>query len=186
MQPWKTRSRRTVLECGRWLTVESHSVELPDGRIIDDWPWVITPSYVNVVAVTAEGAFVCFRQTKYAVGDISLAIVGGFIEPGEDPLPAARRELLEESGYRADRWTSLGRYVVDSNRGAGEAFPFLAEGARPIQPPDADDLEEQQLLLLSRAEVDAALKRGEFRSLSVAAALALALHRLDVPAHPGA
>ncbi len=67
MQPWKTLAQRTLLECGRFLTVEGHTVALPDGRIIEEWPWIITPDYINVVAVTVEGRFLCFRQTKYSV-----------------------------------------------------------------------------------------------------------------------
>ena len=93
MQPWKTLARHTVLNYGKFLTVENHTVELPDGRVISDWPWVITPDYVNILAVTEDGQFLCFRQTKYAVGGTSLAPVGGYLEPGEDP-PAAGQSGL--------------------------------------------------------------------------------------------
>jgi len=64
MEGWKTLSRKTVLDLSPYLTVETHAVELPDGRVIPDWPWVITPDYVNVVALTAEGRFVCFRRAS--------------------------------------------------------------------------------------------------------------------------
>ena len=65
MQPWKTRARQTILQParGKYLTVENHTVELPNGAVIDDWPWLITPDYVNVVAVTSSHEFICFRQT---------------------------------------------------------------------------------------------------------------------------
>ena len=119
MQPWKTLSRRVVLDQGKFLIVENHAVELPDGRVIPEWPWVITPDYVNIVPVTDEGEFLCFRQTKYGVDGLSLAPIGGYIEPGENPLAAARRELLEETGYETSDWTGLGRYRVDGNRGVG-------------------------------------------------------------------
>lgn len=175
MQSWKTVSRRTILNHSKYLVVEEHTVELPDGRIISDWPWVITPDYVNVLAVTEDGEFVCFRQTKYGVEGTSLAPVGGYLEPGEDPLVAARRELLEETGYQAPEWISLGHYGVDGNRGAGTAHFFLARGARCVAEPDADDLEEQELLLLGHAEVEAGIAEGEFKSLPWAAAVAVAL-----------
>jgi len=159
----------------RFLRVEAHTVELPDGQVIHDWSWVITPDFVNVVLVEAEGAFVCFRQTKYAVAGTSLAVVGGYLEPGEDPLAAAQREVLEETGYAASAWHSLGRYAVDGNRGAGTAHLFLATGGRKVAEIDADDLEEQEVLLLSQAEVKAALLAGEFKVVPWAAAVGLAL-----------
>ena len=179
MQLWKTLSRRVVLDQGKFLTVESHTVELPDGRVIPDWPWVITPDYVNVIAVTEDGEFLCFRQTKYGVDGTSFAAVGGYIEPGEEPLTAARRELLEETGYEAPEWIDLGHYRVDGNRGAGTAYLFLARGARRVADADADDLEEQDLLHLSRSALEAALAAGEFKLLPWATAVALALLHLE-------
>ncbi len=175
MQTWKTLSRRVVLDHSKFLTVEEHAVELPDGRVIDDWPWVITPDFVNVVAVTHDGLFVCFRQTKYGIEGTSLATVGGFLEPSEVPLEAAQRELLEETGYEAADWTELGSYRVDANRGAGIAHFFLARQARRVSEPDSDDLEEQEMLLLTRNQVQAALAAGDFKVLPWAAIVALAL-----------
>ena len=64
MKTWKTLSRTPILNTGKYLSVEFHTVELPDGQVISEWPWVITPDYVNVVAVTPEGRFLAFRQVK--------------------------------------------------------------------------------------------------------------------------
>lgn len=175
MKTWKTLSRTPVLHTGKFLSLEMHAVELPDGRVIEDWPWVITPDYVNVAAVTPEGTFLAFRQVKYGVEGTSLAAVGGYIEPGEDPLTAAQRELREETGYAAAQWEALGTYRVDANRGAGMAHFFLARQAQPVARRDADDLEEQELLLLTRAEIKLALDQGEFKVLAWAAIMALAL-----------
>ncbi|MBZ0278036.1 MAG: NUDIX hydrolase [Anaerolineae bacterium] len=178
MQLWKTLARKVVLHYDRFLTVEEHRVELPSGQVIPAWPWVITPDYINVVVITEEGRFLCFRQTKYAVDGVTLALVGGYIEPGEVPLAAAQREVLEETGYQADRWTDLGGYAVDGNRGAGKGYLFLAQGARRVTDPNADDLEEQETLFLNRAEFEAAVRNGAFQVLAWAAAAALALARL--------
>jgi ADP-ribose pyrophosphatase len=150
-------------------------VQLPDGQIISGWPWVITPDYINVVAITTSGKYLIFRQTKYSVEGTTLATVGGYLEPGEDPLSAAKRELLEETGYAAEKWQSLGSFAVDGNRGAGNAHFFLATGTYPAAAVDADDLEEQELLLLSRAELEEALNDGEFKLLAWATIVALAL-----------
>ena len=68
-----------------------------------------------------------FQQTKYALeGRASLAIVGGLVEPGEDPAVAARREVAEEAGQRCAQWQSLGRFRTDVNRGLGWTHTYLA------------------------------------------------------------
>lgn len=179
MEPWTTRSRRTLLDRSPWLTVETHVVELSDGAVVEDWPWLVLPDYAIVVAVTETGSFLVFRQTKYGVEGTTLSPPGGYLDPGERPDVAARRELLEETGHECDDWTSLGRYVVDGNRGCGVGHLYLARDARRVAEPAPDDLEEQELLALTRGEVEAALLAGEFKALSWAAAVALALVRLD-------
>ena len=179
MQPWKTLTKHVVCHPNRFLTVELHELELPDGRRIPDWPWLITPDYANVLARTTDGRFLCFRQFKYAVNGVSLAPVGGFLEPGEDPLRGAQRELLEETGYAANEWHAIGRSVVDANRGAGTAHFFLALNAAPQCARHADDLEQQELLLLSRHEIEQALDHGEFKVLAWSAVVALGLRYLE-------
>ena len=178
MKPWKTKDRKLVLDNAPWLTVEQHTVELPNGELIPNWPWVKTPDYVNVVAMTEDDQFLCFRQVKYGIEGVTLAVVGGYVKEGEAPLAAAKRELLEETGYQAPDWLSLGSYLVDPNRGIATGHLFLARGARYVTPRDADDLEEQELLLLTREEIESALEAGEIKVLAWAAAVAFALRHL--------
>lgn len=179
MQPWKTISRKVVYHFGKFLTIESHEIELPDGRRLKDWPWLVAPDFALVVARTTDGRFLCFRQTKYAVKGITLAPVGGHIEEGEDPLAAAKRELLEETGYSAPDWHSLGSFAGTGNRGGGDGHLFLALNAQRECDPHSDDLEEQELLFLTQREVEEALMRGEFKVLGWTAGIALALRFLE-------
>jgi ADP-ribose pyrophosphatase len=178
MKPWKTKTRKTVLDDSPWLTVEHHTVELPDGQFISNWPWIITPDYINVVAMTEDERFICFRQVKYGIEGVTLAVVGGYVKDGEEPLAAAQRELLEETGYEAPDWQSLGSYLVDPNRGIATGHFFLARKTRYVKTPIVDDLEEQELLLLTLGELKNALKEGEIKVLAWAAAVAFALKHL--------
>jgi ADP-ribose pyrophosphatase len=178
METWKTHTRRVVFEQPPWLTVEYHEVELPDGRIIPDWAWVKTPDYINVVVETESGEFLCFRQRKYGVPEPMLAVVGGYIEPGEVPLETARRELLEETGYVSENWVKLGEFLVDPNRGMATGHLYLARQAKKVTSINSDDLEEQQILFLNRQELEAALDRNDIKILAWATCAALALRHL--------
>jgi ADP-ribose pyrophosphatase len=179
MKPWKTLSRRVAYHVKHFLTVEHHAVQLPNGRIIDDWTWLSMPEYANILARTRDGKFLFFRQTKYAFPDPILAPPGGYLEPDELPLNAAKRELLEETGYTSNTWHALGTYVMDANRGAGKAHLFLALDACQTATPIAEDLEEQQLMLCSRQELEDALDQGHIAMIGWAALLSLAFRKLD-------
>ena len=179
LRVWETVSRKTILSHSKFLTVESHTVKLPDGQIIPDWAWLIIPSAAIVLAVTEGNKFLCFRQTKYAVEGTSLAPVGGMLEPNEKPLDAAKRELLEEMGYETSEWVSLGSHILDPNRGIATMHLFLALNAKQVATPDSDDLEDQELLLLSRSELENALNAGEFKILAWSAVVAMSLNYLN-------
>jgi ADP-ribose pyrophosphatase len=178
MRCWKVNNRKIVLEKQPWLVVEEHVIELPDGRVIPDWTWVVCPDYVNVVVRLEDGRFLLFRQDKYALAGASLAIVGGYINPGEQPLAAAKRELLEETGCFSVDWVDLGVYRVDPNRGIATGYLFFAMNAHKVATPIQDDLEEQEIITLDQSALEAALDRGEIQVLAWAAAVAFALRHL--------
>ena len=62
MKTFKTLSRKTILDEGKFLVVENHEVQTPAGQLIPNWPWVITPDYINVIAVTEDKKFLLFQQ----------------------------------------------------------------------------------------------------------------------------
>ena len=179
MKPIKTNQRELLHDYGPFLKVEQHEVEFPSGTVIPDWTWVITPGFVNVAAITPSGEFILFRQTKYAVDGVSLAPVGGYLDEGEEPLQTAQRELREETGYHANEWLALGTFPVDANRGVAYGSFFLATNATFVEQGHSDDLEEQELVLLSEDEVREALARGEFKVVTWVACMHLALAAYD-------
>jgi ADP-ribose diphosphatase len=177
MWPWKVLTRRVLLSRPPWMEVGVERVELPDGRTVDEFLWVKTRDFAVVVAITPDRHVVVERSYKHGVRRVALSLPAGYIESGEAPDQAARRELREETGYVSDDWLPLGSFVVDGNYGVSTEHIFLARDARPsVEAGGAghDDLEEIEVLTMSLHHALAALERGEIAQLSSAAALALA------------
>ncbi len=179
LRQWKTLSRKTILDHSKFLKIESHEIELPDGEIISDWPWVILHDAALILAQREDGEFLVFRQRKYAIDGISLAPVGGMLEPNEYPLEAAKRELLEETGYKSEKWVDFGSYLVDPNSNVGTMHLFLALDAKYVTEPNSDDLEDQDLLFLNQSELEKALEAGEFKVLAWTTVVALSLRYFE-------
>lgn len=175
LQPWKTQDQQTILAAPPWLTVFRERVHLPSGRVIDDFYRVVLPDFAVVVPFTADGQVVVVRGYKHGLGRINLSPPAGLVDPGETPLAAAQRELLEETGYASDDWRFIGAYVVDGNRQCGTMHLFLARNARCIRPPQADDMEELLVEVVSRERLLQALQSGEIGNLAGACGIAAGL-----------
>ena len=172
---WKVLRERTVYHAPPWIRVSLQALRLPDGRRVPSYHKVELPEYAVIVAFTPDGRILFERQYKHGLGAVALFLPGGLIARGEKPLVAARRELLEETGYRAARWKSLGAFTCNSNYGCGCAHFFVATGAHRVATPDSGDLEEMEILLLTRARASSALRTGKVRVVSAALGLSLAL-----------
>jgi ADP-ribose pyrophosphatase len=174
IKPWRTFNKRVLLERPPWLTAGVYDVELPDGTVLHDYNWIATRPFAIVVPLTDDGRTILARSFKLGPGKISVSLPAGYLDDGEEPLAAAKRELLEETGHVARDWIALGGYAVDGNYGSGTMHAFLARGARKVQEPDSGDHEEQELNVLPFAEAIAKLRAGEVAQLATAAALGLA------------
>ncbi len=175
MSSWKTLSRKVILDHSLYLKVEDHVVVAPNGKKIDNWPWVISRDFVNIVPLLPDGKVLLFRQSKYGYAGLSLAPIGGYMEPGETPDQTAHRELLEETGYQAGEMTLLHSLVADPNRGYATGHGFLASGLTYLGPQESDDLEEQEQVFLSEDELEEVLLSGEVKVAAWYATLAHAL-----------
>jgi ADP-ribose pyrophosphatase len=175
LRHWQTLERREVIDRWPWLRLWSEDLRLPDGRVVRDFSTLEMPDFAVVVALTPDDRVVVERNYKHGAGRVCLNLPAGYLQPGEEPLAAAQRELLEETGYAAHDWQSLGSFVNDGNRGAGSGHYFLAHNARLVAAPASGDLESMAIELLSLAELVRATRHGEVAVLSIAAAIGLAV-----------
>lgn len=175
MAAWRVRDRREVVACKPWFTVWAESVDLPDGRSVDPYYRIDQPDYVVIFAVTCDDRVLGIWHYKHGPRAETLGLPAGYVDPGETPIDAAQRELLEETGLVSEDWTSLGSFCVDGNRGCGRAHVFLARNLQPRAVPSENDLEECELEEMSYETLSEHLAAGRVLTLGAAAAALLGL-----------
>ncbi len=177
MTTWKTLASTIPFSARPWLEISRETVELPDGRVVDDFHQIWITDYVIILAETDAGEIVLERQYKHGVRNITVTFPGGAIEPGEDPLDAAKRELLEETGYSSEYWDLMRVLNVQANYGCGKAHFYHARKARRTAPASSGDLEQIQVELHSFASLPELVSSGQMVLLDCVAMAALAAMR---------
>lgn len=143
-----------LLHRGRVFDVMAAQIRLPSG-LEQRFDIVLHGGASAVAAVDDDGRLLCVRQYRLPAGAWLTEIPAGRLEPDEDPLTAAQRELEEETGFRARRWASLQRFFPAVGFCSEVLHLFVATGLERVgadkRPQDAD--EELEVLRLSPAEV---------------------------------
>jgi len=129
LDSWKLLQTKQVFSAAPWLTVHCDTAELPGGRVVDDFYRVVLPDFAVVVPLTDANEMVMVRGYKHGLGRVSISAPAGYVDPGESSLEAAKRELLEETGYAASEWHELECFIVDGNRHCGVAHLYVARHA---------------------------------------------------------
>jgi ADP-ribose pyrophosphatase len=129
---------------GKVIDVRVDEVDLGAGRITTR-EVVEYPGAVVVVALSDEGEVTLVRQYRHAIRRYLLEFPAGGLEPGEEPLLSAQRELREEAGLDAGRWTPLGSFYSSPGFANEILHVFLAEDLRPGHA-DTDDDEDLQVV----------------------------------------
>ncbi|HMK24275.1 MAG TPA: NUDIX hydrolase [Terriglobales bacterium] len=171
-------SSRTVYR-GPVFWVTSDRVIEPSGvRVLRE---VVRHTGSVVVLATTEGSpepsILLERQYRYAANDYLWELPAGRIDKGEQPLAAAKRELLEETGYMAKRWKPILRFFASPGFVAEPMTVFWARGLTAgAAQPEADEVIEEHLVPLSKAV--RMVLRGTIRDAkTIASVLWLAHHQ---------
>ena len=154
-----------------WLTVRRDCVELPDGRQNPEFYVLEYPDWVNVIAITEDGKFVMERQYRHGLGKTCFEIPAGVIEEGEDPLDAAKRELMEETGYGEGKWRKIMTISGNSSTTDNLSHCYVAEGVRKISGQHLDSTEDLEIVLLDTAQVKDLMVNDQIKQALMAAPL---------------
>jgi ADP-ribose diphosphatase len=174
LEPWQVLRRRELLDASPWVRVWAEDVQLPSGAVIEGFKTLEMPDFAIVVPVLGDGGVVVLRAYKHGPRRVGIQLPGGYVEAGENLLTAAKRELLEETGYESDEWSYLGHFANDGNRGSGRAYYFLARDVSKVADPVDDESEEAVVATMPLDELVRAMHDGEVDVVSIAAAIGLA------------
>jgi ADP-ribose pyrophosphatase len=176
LELWTTLESKEIFADSPWIRVSVEKVQLPSRRILDNFYQVQMRDYALIIAKTPDDRVVLTRQYKHGTRRVSLMFPGGAIEHGEGALEAARRELLEETGYTVDTMEFLGSFIQDANHYLCRGHYFLATGARLVEAPRIDDEEEADVVVMGREEILDAIQSDEVISIAAISALLMALN----------
>ena len=137
-----------------------HSERAGDG-LAHTFVRVSCGDWVNVVPLTPAGEVVMIRQFRHGLGAPTLEIPGGMVDEGEDPVQAATRELLEETGYRPARVEPLGSINPNPALFGNRLHTYLAHECECVAELDNDDHEETVVELIPLREIPDLLRRGQ-------------------------
>jgi len=146
---------------GRKFNFEVNHLRLPN-QAEGDWECIRHPGGALAVPITAEGKLVLVRQYRFAVQGRLLEFPAGTVEPDEEPAQTIKREIEEETGYRALRWRKLGEFFLAPGYSDEIIYAFLAQDLERLETPPSQDIDEDmETVLMTPQQLEQAILNGE-------------------------
>lgn len=159
-EPPQLLKQRLVYK-GRKFNFEVNHLRLPN-RSEGDWECIRHPGGALAVPITPEGKLVLVRQYRFAVQGRILEFPAGTVERHEEPKETIKRELEEETGYRAHKWQKLGEFAIAPGYSDEFIYAFLAEDLEKLEvPPSQDADEDMETVLMTPEQLEQAILAGE-------------------------
>jgi 8-oxo-dGTP pyrophosphatase MutT (NUDIX family) len=167
---WKKLSSKKIYD-NPWITVVEDQVINPGGGQSQYGVVHFKNKAIAIVPLDNDGNTWLVGQERYTLGSYTWELPMGGAADGEEPIDAARRELKEETGLTASRWSQILRLHVSNSITDEEGFVFVAQTLEEGEP-DFDETEDLQIRKLPLADAVAMIGRGEITdAISIAALL---------------
>jgi ADP-ribose pyrophosphatase len=176
---WEIISSEYVLD-SPWYRLRRDACRLPDGSVVESYYVREHAGFSVAFAITPNQDVVFTRQYKHGIGDFVLELPAGMLEPGEDPLGCARRELEEETGYIATEFSLVAEFTTDPTSSTGRFSLFIARNARPEGVTRPEATEQVDTVLVPIGEVLDQVRQRHVRSQSQVASIYTALDYLEL------
>lgn len=154
VQRWKVLESEQVFETP-YMRVRRDTCQLPDRTVIDDYFVIERSDVVGIIPITEDNRVVLNRQYKHGISEIVLEIPAGMVDEGETPEEAARRELEEETGYKAQELIPVASLIASPTSENNRFHVFVAPGVTPTGSKDVTtsrEVIENELVPLSQLE----------------------------------
>lgn len=167
---WKVLESKNLIHRPH-LDAYREKVQLPNGKIYDEFYHLHFSPVVCIVAETKDGQLLMERQYRHAVQEVLTEIPAGIVEEGEEPLVAAKRELQEETGFGGGEWIKLGEEYAQGGVQDNKMYSFYAKGVKRLGKRHLDSTEDINVYLLDKKDVLDMLIKGEIKQAPLSPAL---------------
>lgn len=146
-----------------WIDIRRSAYRFPDGSVFEPFYSYSRRSYVVIVATDTNGDLLCVRQYRQGIKKVTTEFVAGGIEKGEDIEAAAKRELLEETGYESDKWKFLLKIPSNATIADNYAYIFRADNCKRTGTQSLDETEFLNVIKHSPEEIEELIKTEKFQ-----------------------
>jgi 8-oxo-dGTP pyrophosphatase MutT (NUDIX family) len=162
-----------------YFTARKDVCQMPGGKIVEAYYVVELPASVCALAITEAGNVIMERQYRHPLEETILELPGGFVDPGEVPMVAIERELLEETGHVFSSIEYVGKVAANPGVLSGYTYLYLARGGKKVATQSLDANEEIELLQIPLEAVRAMLSKNEIVQALHVSCLMYGFQKLD-------